>query len=910
MPEIIASEPPPNHPPLPSGIDAEAMLRLYRQMLLLRRFETVAQAACRRGETPGFLHLYIGEEATAVGICAHLRRTDWITSTHRGHGHALAKGISPKSLMAELFGRRDGASGGRGGTMHIYDRAVGLFGTNGIVASGAPHAVGAAISARYRGTDGVAVAFFGDGATSHGAFHEACNFAGIRRAPAILVCENNLYATATPLATVTLNPEIATRAAAYGIPGVAVDGNDVVAVWEVMREAAARARRGDGPTLIEAKTYRTVGHHEGDAVTGTYRTQAEVDEWARRCPVTTFRRRLIEEFGIATSGTIGELERQVDDEVNDALEFARASPETDPATVLRHVYADPINPPDALAAAKRAPEKKAVEASWLDAVRDGIAEEMRREKNLVYFGEGTGERGGTFAHTKGLWQEFGPDRMIDTPISELGFTGAALGASATGLRCIADLMFADFLFEAAGQIVLQAAKLRYMSNGQMAAPMVIRVGAGAVRSAGPHHSGTYHPVWAHIPGLIVCMPATPADAKGLMKTALRAGDPVIMLESKALFATSGKVPEGEHLVPFGLARIARPGRDLTIASAGQLVHRVLEAAETLARDGIECEVIDLRTIQPLDVETVVESVRRTHRLLVVDEGWSAFGVGAELGQSVQERAFDELDAPIARLHTEPVTHPFGPPLERAMLVDAERIVVTARAVIAGEAPPPRRWSGRADGTQAPILPSTTTPLRQPPPQTRALDRRRADHHAVRRSHRQRGQARALGRGGWRAGEGRRAGRRDRDRQGSGGNRGAVRGRAHAACAGCRNRRQNGGDHRRGAECLTSSCSTSTISARMTARRSAGTAIRWTSPSIAAPATPPTCRACRRCSGRRASSAAPRSTMSGRSSSIRTAGSSSAWAWATTISTAPPGARAACRSATCRITAPARSPITR
>ena len=709
MLDVVVADPRPNRPPLPPGLEPEAMLRLYQQMVLLRRFEMVAQGACRRGETPGFLHLYIGEEATAVGICAHLRKTDWITSTHRGHGHALAKGISPKTLMAELFGRRDGASGGRGGTMHIYDRSIGLFGTNGVVASGAPEAVGAAISARFRGTDGVAVAFFGDGATSHGAFHEACNFAGVQRAPVILVCENNLYATATPLSSITLNPEIASRAAAYGIPGVAVDGNDVVAVWQVMREAAERARRGDGPTLIEAKTYRTVGHHEGDTVTGTYRTQQEVDDWTVRDPVSNFRARLVEDFGIASPGTLAELDKQVEDEVHEALEFARASPETDPATVLRHVYADPLNPASATDAAKR-PIGATVETSWLDAVRDGIAEEMRREPNILYFGEGTGERGGTFAHTKGLYQEFGARRLVDTPISELGFTGAALGASATGLRCIADLMFADFLFEAAGQIVLQAAKLRYMSNGQMAAPMVIRVGSGAVRSAGPHHSGTYHPVWAHIPGLIVCMPATPADAKGLMKTALRAGDPVIMMETKALFASRGPVPEGEHMVPFGLARIARQGRDLTIASAGQLVHRVLEAAEALAQDGIECEVIDLRTIQPLDVETVADSVRRTHRLLVVDEGWSAFGVGAELGQSVQELAFDELDAPIARLHTEPVTHPFGPPLERAMLVNTDRIIAIARAVIAGAAPPPRRWSGRADGAQAPIAPPIAPPI--------------------------------------------------------------------------------------------------------------------------------------------------------------------------------------------------------
>jgi 2-oxoisovalerate dehydrogenase E1 component len=697
---------------VPAGLTTAELIGLYRQMVLLRRFELAAQIACRKGETPGFLHLYIGEEATAVGVCAHLRRSDWITSTHRGHGHALAKGMDPRILMAELYGKRDGCCGGRGGTMHLYDRATGLFGTNGLVGAGIPAAVGAALSAKYRGTDGMAVAFFGDGATNHAAFHEAINFAGVQRAPAVLVCENNLYATATPLASVTLNPEIASRAAAYGVPGVAVDGNDVLAVWQVMKSAAERARRGEGPTLIEAKTYRTVGHHEGDPVVGNYRTQAEIDAWARRCPIANFRKRLTDEFKIATAAELNTIDVAVDRDVQEALEFARSSPEPDPATVFQHIYAEPLNPPEALRPAPAG--AKQVETGWLDAVRDGIAEEMRRNRDIIYYGEGTGERGGTFAHTKNLYQEFGAARMVDTPISELGFTGASLGASATGVRCIADLMFADFMFEAAGQIALQAAKLRYMSNGQMAAPMVVRVGSGAVRSAGPHHSGTYHPVWAHIPGLIVCLPATPADAKGLMKTALRAGDPVIMLESKALFASKGMVPEGDHFVPFGVARIARVGRDLTIVSAGQLVHRALEAAEALSRDGIEAEVIDLRTIQPLDVDTVAASVRKTHRLLVVDEGYAMFGVGAELGQTMNEIAYDQLDAPVARLHTEPVTHPFGPALERAMLVNTDRIIAAARDLMNGVAAPIRRLAG-ARGHAAPITPAIRAAAAGPAP---------------------------------------------------------------------------------------------------------------------------------------------------------------------------------------------------
>ena len=697
------------------NLDVALLLRLYEQMLLLRRFESVAQVACRKGETPGFLHLYIGQEATAVGACAHLRPTDWVTSTHRGHGHALAKGMAPNVLMAELLGKRDGCCGGRGGTMHLYDRSIGLFGTNGIVAAGISHAVGAGMSARTRGRDDIGVAFFGDGATNHAGFHESLNFAGVQRAPAVFVCENNLYATATPLKTITLNPEIATRAAAYGIPGVAVDGNDVLAMYEAMGDAVARARRGDGPTLIEAKTYRTVGHHEGDPVTGTYRTQDEVDAWAKRDPVETFRRALLDDFRAVDEREVSAIDERIEKIVQEAMEFARRSPDPDPATAFMHVFAEPLNPPEALAPRPVATSKV---TGWLDAVRDGIAEEMRRDQAILYFGEGTGERGGTFAHTKGLWHEFGADRMVDTPISEQGFTGAAVGASATGARTIADLMFADFMFEAAGQIVLQAAKLRYMSNNQMNAPIVVRVGAGAVRSAGPHHSGLYHSVWANVPGLIVCLPSTPADAKGLMKTALRASDPVIMLEMKSLFATKGEVPDGEHLVPFGVARIARAGKDITIATAGQLVHRCLEAATALAGQGVDCEVIDLRTIVPLDVKTVAESVARTHRLLIVDEGWAMCGVGAELGQAMNEIAFDELDAPVARLHTEPVSHPLAPSLERMMLVSAEKVEAAVKDVMSGKAPVPWHW--RYPGLVASQSPAPPAPAVAPAPPAAAL----------------------------------------------------------------------------------------------------------------------------------------------------------------------------------------------
>ncbi len=698
----------------PSGLDKQTLLYLYEQMVLLRRFELTAQELYKKGQIPGFIHLYVGEEATAVGVCAHLRNEDWITSTHRGHGHAVAKGVPPRIIMAELFGKATGCCGGRGGSMHLYHPPSGLFGTNGLVGAGIPLAVGAGISAKVRKTDQVGVAFFGDGAVNHGTFHESINFATVQNAPVIFVCENNLYATATPLNLVTRNTDIASKAAAYGVPGVAVDGNDVLAVWQTAKQAIERARCGDGPTLIEARTYRTVGHHEGDPVVGVYRTQAEIDEWKKRCPILTFRKKLLEVWQLATEEELGAIDARVEGHIQEAAEFARTSPDPDPATLNDHVWAEPINPPMPIPDAKM--PRHIVEQSWLDAVRDGIAEEMRRDPHIIYFGEGTGQRGGSFAHTKGLWQEFGPSRLIDTPIAELGFTGAAIGASATGCRAIADLMFIDFLFEAASQVVHQAAKLRYMSNGQIAVPLVLRTPMGAIKNAGPHHSGTYYPVWAHIPGLIVVVPSTPADAKALFKTALRAGDPVVFLEHKALFASKGEVPVGEHLLPFGQANVVRSGKDITMVSCGLYLHHGLEAAKRLAGQGIDCEVIDLRTIVPLDVETIAASLAKTGRLLVVDEAYAMCGIGAEIAAAMMELAFDELDAPVGRLHTESVAYPFGPTLYSATGVNVDKIIGAVQSVLDGRPPVPRRPRSAA------LASARSQPLasggRQPPVESR------------------------------------------------------------------------------------------------------------------------------------------------------------------------------------------------
>jgi 2-oxoisovalerate dehydrogenase E1 component len=309
---------------------------LYEKMLLIRRFEVRAGELYRAGEMPGFIHLYVGEEAVAVGVCAHLRSTDWITSTHRGHGHALAKGLPPRELMAELFGRATGCCGGRGGSMHLYAPRVGLLGTNGFVGAGIPQAVGIGLSAVTRQVNDLAVAFFGDGALNHGTFHESMNLAAASRLPVVFVCEHNLYATATPLSTVVKEQQVSKRAIGYGVPAEDVDGNDVMAVYEAAARAVERARSGGGPTLLVCHTYRTVGHHEGDQLVGTYRTQQELEDWKQRCPIKCHRQRLL----AAEPGLAAELEaidRRVEQEVEDAIAFARSGPWPDPQSIRQHV---------------------------------------------------------------------------------------------------------------------------------------------------------------------------------------------------------------------------------------------------------------------------------------------------------------------------------------------------------------------------------------------------------------------------------------------------------------------------------------------------------------------------------------------------------------------------------------------
>lgn len=317
-------------------LDTRLLLDFYRGMLVLREFELKVQELYRAGSLPGFVHLYLGEEAVAVGVCSNLEPKDLIFSTHRGHGHALAKGVPARDVMAELWGKTTGSSGGRGGSMHLYAPEYGFMGTNGIVGAGIPLATGAGLSAKLRGTGQVVIAFFGDGAVNSGSFHEALNLGAVWNLPVVYVCENNLYATEMAFHRATRNTSIQSRAAAYGMPGVEVDGNDVLEVYKASGQAIARARSGGGPTLVECKTYRIVGHHEGDPGTD-YRTREEVEQWKERCPIKTFSAKLLES-GAVNPESLKQIQNEIECELDDAVLFAKQSPAPLPETVSDHVF--------------------------------------------------------------------------------------------------------------------------------------------------------------------------------------------------------------------------------------------------------------------------------------------------------------------------------------------------------------------------------------------------------------------------------------------------------------------------------------------------------------------------------------------------------------------------------------------
>jgi 2-oxoisovalerate dehydrogenase E1 component len=689
----------------------------------------------------GASHLYAGEDAVAVGAIAAIERGDVIGSTHRGHGHCGAIGNkyadSEKErqdhwnqMMAELMGKETGYCKGRGGSMHIAEVSkCNNLGSTGIVGGNQAPAVGAALAEKFKKSGRVVLSFFGDGATNTGSFHEAMNMASTLAVPLVAIVENNLYGMSVPFSGSEVDgalrasnvEDIAVRAAAYDVPGMIVDGQDALAVFLAVGAAVKEARKNCRMTIIEAKTYRWYGHSRSDP--RAYRTKAEEKAWHQRDPITVLRTKLLDE-GLCIQEKLDEIKDKAFATIEEATKFGMDSPWPNVADLTKDVYVDESYPAEvieadkvtsakvmeattafnaAIASSTAKTKKEATEQArgqvkskyGMDiitigqAVSAAQAEELRRDKNVFVMGEDVGLYGGAYQATRGLLTEFGTERVIDTAISEAAIAGAAVGAALRSMRPIAEIMYVDFVTIAMDQLVHVGAYNRYMFGGKAKVPMVLRTEGGVGRCIAAHHSESLEAWLMHAPGLYVVMPSTPYDAKGLLKAAIRSDNPVVFIEHKATYGQLGAVPEGDYIIPLGVADIKRLGSDATIVSYSRMAMWSLDAAKILAeKHGIEVEVIDLRTLKPMDIEVVAQSVRKTGRLITVSEGFCMCGAGREISGRFMEyefedgsHGFDYLDAAPVNLAAADVPPPMSEPLENASIPSVESIVEAVKKIV-------------------------------------------------------------------------------------------------------------------------------------------------------------------------------------------------------------------------------------
>jgi 2-oxoisovalerate dehydrogenase E1 component len=561
----------------------------------------------------------------------------------------------------------DPASGGKQTPGHFSDTRLNIVSGGSPVSTQMVHGAGVAYALKMDGSDQVVMTSYGEGAGSEGDAHEAFNFAAIHRLPEIFVCQNNGFAISVPFPKQYAVRHAAQRAAGYGFPGVTLDGRDPVTCYHVAKQAVARARAGEGPTLIECLVDR-LGAHSSEDDQRRYRSQEELEQLAANDCLERFKKRLLGE-GILDDKGLTELEEQVRQEVTDATRQGLDSPDAAPEDALTNVYA-----PGAPAAIEPAQEADIEDMNMVQAIRDGLTWEMEHDDRVMVLGEDVGPKGGVFLVTDGLYARFGEERVIDTPIAESSIAGVALGLALAGKRPVAEMQFADFAHMAFNQVTNEIAKFRYRSDGDWGVPLVIRAPMGGHVRGALYHSQSIEARFA-TPGLKIVIPATPYEAKGLLIASIRDPDPVLFLEHKRLYRMYKQpVPHGEYLIPLRKARVARAGQDISVFCYGLMVHYALEAARNLEREDWSVEVVDLRTVYPLDTDTIVESARKTGKCLVLYEDNYSVSVGSEVAAVIAGEAWRWLDAPVRRLGGLDVpAMPYAAPMEDFFMPNPEKI---------------------------------------------------------------------------------------------------------------------------------------------------------------------------------------------------------------------------------------------
>jgi 2-oxoisovalerate dehydrogenase E1 component len=671
-------------------LEPELYQAMYRNMVLARELDRRMVALQRQGRI-GTYAMLEGQEAVQIGSALALEPNDFVFPSYREHGVQITRGLPMEVLLAYWKGLPNS-----GWDMEKYRTGI----VTVPIASQLPHAVGYSYVTRMRGESTVTAAYFGDGATSEVDFHSGMNFAGVWKTPTVFICANNLYAISVPYERQTASETIAQKAAAYGFEGVRVDGMDPVAVYLATGRAVEKARNGLGPTLIEAMTYRYGPHATADDPS-LYRSDDEVDRWREKDPIERLRR-FLESRGEWDERTGEKVAMEVTDSVSAAITAIEAQPLPSRDDAVRHgFHRIPAHVVEQLHGMQRAhgetetrfaeedvwqigqdtlPEGPRETMNMAEAINAALHQGMEADSRTILLGEDVAVAGGVFRVTEGLLDAFGAERVIDTPLNESGIIGAAVGMALAGARPIAEIQFEGFVYPAFDQIVSHLGRYRFRTRGTSSMPVVVRFPNGAGIGAHEHHCDSPEAYFVHAPGLVVICPSTATDAKGLLAAALQGDDPVIFLEPKVLYrAGREQVPVESYTLPIGRARLRRSGNDMTLVTYGGMVPVALAAAAAVETS---VEVIDLRTLFPWDRETVLESVAKTGRLLLVQEPQGSAGVAAEVAAVVAEKALYDLKGPVVRVTGYDVPWPqFA--IEKHALIDVDRVVAGIGQVMDG-----------------------------------------------------------------------------------------------------------------------------------------------------------------------------------------------------------------------------------
>jgi 2-oxoisovalerate dehydrogenase E1 component len=645
-----------------NGISDEQLIHIYRSLLLPRLTEEKMLILLRQGRISKWFS-GIGQEAIAVGATLAMQEDEWIMPLHRNLGVFTTRNMPLHKLFLQWQGARDGYSKGRERSFHFGSPDNHVCGMISHLGPQLAIADGVALAARLKGEDKAALAFSGDGGTSEGDFHEALNVAAVWDLPAIFLIENNGYGLSTPVNEQYRAKNLVDKAAGYGMEGVRIDGNNVLAVYDTIRGVREYCIRNRKPYLVECMTFRMRGHEEASGT--RYVPQELFDEWIKKDPLSNYEMFLLQE-GVLDSDSVNHLRDEIRREIEEELKVEEKLIIPDSMQELEDVYAVRQDQPeiDLTDESHPAPGEGKTEKRYIEGIREGLYQSMERHPNLVLMGQDIAEYGGAFKITEGFVKEFGKDRVRNTPLCESAIVGTALGLSLEGFKSVMEMQFADFVTVGFNQIINNLAKIHYRWG--QPADVVIRMPAGGGVGAGPFHSQSNEAWFVHTPGLKVVFPSTPADAKGLLIASINDPNPVMYFEHKGLYRSiSGAVPEDYYEVEIGRARKVRDGEELSIITYGAGVHWATEYAAI--HPEISLEILDLRTLLPLDYAAIRATVAKTGKVLVLHEDTLTGGVGGEVCAWIAEHCFEQLDAPVLRCTSLDTPIPFNLELEKNFL---------------------------------------------------------------------------------------------------------------------------------------------------------------------------------------------------------------------------------------------------